>query len=224
MRARAQQLDPGLVADLHAPAGQQRDAAAQVGRLGSLAVVEVAAGRAQLVVERMDLDVALLADVAVLRLDHLANLAVVLDLSLLEAGRRNHVGGREHGLVAQNPDAGVGEHRLVLLLPGHLLAPPARLAPLAPLGSVRVEDVSGGREEPGPLLDRQGDEQAPVANDRLETPRGTFSPPGLPLRLRKLDEVARRKGRVLVLIDRHRPEGSCHARPQPPVQPNSTSA
>ena len=37
LRARAQQLDPGLVADLHAPAGEQRDAAAQIGGLGALA-------------------------------------------------------------------------------------------------------------------------------------------------------------------------------------------
>ena len=37
VRAGAQQLDAGLVADLHAPAGEQRDAAAQVGGLGALA-------------------------------------------------------------------------------------------------------------------------------------------------------------------------------------------
>ena len=34
MRAGAQQLEPGLIADLHAPAGEQRDAAAQIGELG----------------------------------------------------------------------------------------------------------------------------------------------------------------------------------------------
>ena len=70
--AGAQQLDPGLVADLHAPAGEQRDAAAQVGRLRPLGVVEVAARRAHLVVERVQLPVRLLADVAVLFLDDLA--------------------------------------------------------------------------------------------------------------------------------------------------------
>ena len=53
LRAGAQQLDPGLVADLHAAAGEQRDAAAQVGRLGALREVEVAAGGAELVVERV---------------------------------------------------------------------------------------------------------------------------------------------------------------------------
>ncbi len=87
LRTRAQQLDARLVADLDATAREQRDAAPQVGGLGALAVVEVAAGRAELVVERVDLEVALLADVAVLRLDRLAELGVVLDLGLRELRR-----------------------------------------------------------------------------------------------------------------------------------------
>ena len=40
-----QQLDPGLVADLHPPAREQRDPAGEVGGLGPLGVVEVAARR-----------------------------------------------------------------------------------------------------------------------------------------------------------------------------------
>ena len=62
-----QQLQPGLVADLDAPAGQQRHASPQVGQLRPLREVEVAARRAQPVVEVMDDGVVLLADVAVLR-------------------------------------------------------------------------------------------------------------------------------------------------------------
>ena len=92
LRARPQQLDPRLVADLHAPAGEQRDAAREVGGLRALGVVEVAARRAQLVVERMDVAVEPLADVAVLRLDDLAELGIVVHLGLLElrrAGRRS---------------------------------------------------------------------------------------------------------------------------------------
>ena len=54
LRAGAQQLDARLVADLHAPAGEQRDAPAQVGRLGALAEVQLRAGRAELVVEVVD--------------------------------------------------------------------------------------------------------------------------------------------------------------------------
>ena len=69
VRAGAQQLQPGLVADLHAAAGEQRHASAQVGQLGALAEVELRARRAQLVVEMVDDGVLLLADVAVQRLD-----------------------------------------------------------------------------------------------------------------------------------------------------------
>ena len=51
VRAGAQELQAGLVADLHAPAGQQRDAAAQVRQLGARGEVHVGAGGAQLIVE-----------------------------------------------------------------------------------------------------------------------------------------------------------------------------
>ncbi len=74
VRAGAQELDPRLVADLDPPAGEECDPAAQVGGLRPLGEVEVGALGAELVVERMDLAVELLADVAVLRLDDLAEL------------------------------------------------------------------------------------------------------------------------------------------------------
>ena len=51
LRAGAKQLDPGLVADLDAAAGEERDAAGEVGGLGALGEVEVPAGRTELVVE-----------------------------------------------------------------------------------------------------------------------------------------------------------------------------
>ena len=54
LRAGAQQLDPGLVADLHAAAGEQRDAARRSAVSVRLREVEVAARRAELVVERVD--------------------------------------------------------------------------------------------------------------------------------------------------------------------------
>src|SRR5205807_10641715 len=77
-RPRAQQLDPGLVADLHAAAREQRDATAQVGGLAALRVVEVAALEAHLVVEVMQRRVLLLAHVAVLAHDRLALLRLRL--------------------------------------------------------------------------------------------------------------------------------------------------
>ena len=65
VRARPEELEPGLVADLDAPARQQRDAAAQVGQFGPRREVEVRARGAELVVEVMDARIAVLADVAV---------------------------------------------------------------------------------------------------------------------------------------------------------------
>ena len=64
VRAGAQELQAGLVADLHAPAGQQRDASAQIRQLGARGEVDVGAGGAELIVEGVDVGVRLLADVA----------------------------------------------------------------------------------------------------------------------------------------------------------------
>ena len=72
VRAGAKQLDPRLVADLHAAAREHRDAALEVGGLRALREVEGGARRAELVVERVQLPVGLLADVAVLLLGRLA--------------------------------------------------------------------------------------------------------------------------------------------------------
>ncbi len=54
LRARPQQLDPGLIPDLHAPAREERHATREVCGLRALGVVEVAACGTELVVERMD--------------------------------------------------------------------------------------------------------------------------------------------------------------------------
>ena len=97
VRARAQQLDPGLVADLHPPTGQERDPPAQVRRLGALGEVEVAARRAELVVEVMDLGVGLLADVAGKVLGELGS----LDAPSAICPRGVVVGGREDGRLAK---------------------------------------------------------------------------------------------------------------------------
>ena len=63
-RAVPQQAQRDVHADLGAAAGEQRTLAGQVGAGVALGVVEPRAGRAELVVERVDLDVGLLADVA----------------------------------------------------------------------------------------------------------------------------------------------------------------
>ena len=66
MRARTKQLEARLISDLHAPARQERDAAAKVRKLRALGEIQLGARRAHLVVEVMDLRVLLFADVAVL--------------------------------------------------------------------------------------------------------------------------------------------------------------
>ena len=194
LRPCPQQLDPRLVADLHAAAGEQRHAAAQVGRLGALAEVEVAARHAELVVERVQLDVVLLADVTVLRHDRLPELGIV-DVDLLErlvflkSWGREDVGRGVDRLLAQNADAGLGEHRLVAVEPGRLLLAPDDLVEPPSLDDVGVVHVPGHGEQPRPFGERQRLEQAPVPDDRLEEVGG-----GLQL----LGDV------VLVLSDGHR--------------------
>ena len=101
LRARTQQLQPGLVADLHPPAGEERHAAAQVGELRSLCKVQLGARRAQLVVEMMDERVFLLADVAELRLLRRTRFRLVLEVVSLESLGREHVRRGEHRLPSQ---------------------------------------------------------------------------------------------------------------------------
>ena len=163
--ARAQQLDPRLVADLDAPARQERDAALEVGGLGALREVERRARRAQLVVEGMQLAVRLLADVAVLLLDVARARA---STSGSKASRGYTFGVVNTGLsrstrmpVSASIDSSARDARVALLLALRLREP-------APLDDVRVEDVGRRREQPRALLDRQRAEQAAVVRDRLE--------------------------------------------------------
>ena len=73
LRAGAQELEAGLIADLDPAAGEQGHPPAQVGRFGALAEVELGAFGTELVVEVVDVAVVLLADVAVLRLEERAH-------------------------------------------------------------------------------------------------------------------------------------------------------
>ena len=68
LRARAQEHDAGLVADLDARSGDQRDATGKVCRLRTLGEVEVTAAAAHRVVEEVQLAIVSLADVAGARL------------------------------------------------------------------------------------------------------------------------------------------------------------
>ncbi len=162
-----EQLDAGLVADLDPSAGEQRHLAREVGGFGALGEVEGCAGGAQLVVEVVDCEVALLADVAVPVLPERRSLGIG-DVSLFEVLGDEHVGGHEHGPGAQASDPRVGQHRLVALHLVRPFAPPAGLG-LLPSGlDVGIEGVPGCVEEPQPLLGGEGVEERPVGGDELE--------------------------------------------------------
>jgi len=104
VRPASQQLQPGLIPDLHASAGQQRGASGKVGQFRPLGEVERRAGRAKLVVEMVDRGVSLLADIAVLRLDGLALLRI-RGFDLPEVLGWQEVRGGKNGLAAKRPNA-----------------------------------------------------------------------------------------------------------------------
>ncbi len=153
--AAAQQLDAGLVADLDSTTREQSDGSVQVGQLAPLAVVEVGAGEAELVVEVVDGAVLLLAHVAVLQLDRFAErrcVRCVVDGGLDEVVRGKRVRCGEDRLVAQGSDAGLVEQRLVAgEFVGALLVA-TRFHSKAALVWVGAEDVTCGVEQRSPFL------------------------------------------------------------------------
>ena len=152
LRAGPQKLDAGLITDLHAPAGEQRDASAQVRQLGALAEVQLSARGTELVVEVMNRGVVLLADVAVLRLDDFAKLRVALDFSLLEVGGRIDVRRGENFLATQLADAGFVQPRLIAFHLRHLALTHLGLHETPALADVGAEDVACRLNQPGVFL------------------------------------------------------------------------
>ena len=64
VRAGAEELQAGLVADFDAPAGEQRDTAAQVRELRARGEIEIGACGAELIVEVVDARVGVLTNIA----------------------------------------------------------------------------------------------------------------------------------------------------------------
>jgi hypothetical protein len=185
VRTRAQELESGLVADLHPPAGEQGDPAGEIGRLLALSEVEVAAIRAELVVEVMQRPVVLLAGVAVTlleqhtrrrfeRLWELPGRAVdrpvgrFVDVLCDEAGWRVDVGRGDRGLAPQLADPHGVEETLVL---AHLLRaalPGRRLHQPAASARVGMRHLPRRPQEALAILVRDLGEQAAVGLDGLE--------------------------------------------------------
>ncbi|TPW15190.1 MAG: hypothetical protein FD127_938 [Acidimicrobiaceae bacterium] len=161
MGAGAQQLDACLVSDLHPAAGEQCHPAAQVGCLSSFGEVEVGTWGTHLVVERMDLRVLLLADVAVLRVQRLTFVR-------FHRNGREHVRSGEHRPGPKRPDAGARQRALISqdLLGLELTALRLDLAPsLLDVGRVHV---AGSTQQTRAILERQRGQQRTIGDDRLQ--------------------------------------------------------
>ena len=173
MCAGPQQLEARLVADLDPASRQQRHPSPEVGQLGSLGKVELRAGGAHLIVEVMDDGVFLLADVAVLRLDRLPELWIV-DLPLLERGRREDVRAGVHRLPAQGPDAGPVQHAILLLDLLRLPPPAAGPHQLAAGDGIGGVHMPRGLYQPALVVGRYVREGSAVRDDRFQQlSRGT---------------------------------------------------
>ena len=176
--ARPQQLDARLIADLHPSAGEQRHAPAQVRRLRALAIVQRRALGAELVVKMMDGGVILLADVAVLRLDHFAELRVIRHFLLREIRRRQDVRRGEDRLAAQRADAGLIQHGLVALgLLGLALAHAGLHQPAARI-HIRTENIPRGLDEARLFFDGELRQQAAIVGGLFQQFGGGFQPRG----------------------------------------------
>jgi hypothetical protein len=164
MGARAQQLEPGLIPDLHASAGQQRHPAAQVGKLGALREVELRARRTELIVEVMDDRVLLFTDVTVLQLP--GSWLITMEILRRESPRGKHIGRREYGFAAKRSDSGLRPHVIVPLHQrGPALALPRRLEP--PRITVGAGDARDRLEKPLAIVLRHVIEHTAIGSNRL---------------------------------------------------------
>ena len=171
-RPAPQQLDAGLIADLHPSAGEQRHGAREVGELAALGEVELGAPRAELVVEVMDLAVLRLAHVAVLLVDRFA-VHRVGDIALFEVGGRMDIRCREHRLVAQRTDSCFREHVLVTAYPLRTAPPLEGFGANPTLLGVRAEHVACRVEQVLLLLRIQRNQQFPIGSDATQEGRRT---------------------------------------------------
>ena len=168
---RPQQLDAGLIADLHSAAGKQGGAPREVGQLATLAVVELGAGGAELIVEVVQHGEVALAHVAMLLFQRLAEVGIRLDRGLLVGGRQQIVGRREHRLAAQAADAGFLQLRLGLLHADSFLdalLPLGRLDHLASQNGVGARDFSGRLEQAIAIVVGDLEQLGPVHGELFE--------------------------------------------------------
>ncbi len=177
MRARTQQLEPRLVADLDAPAGEQGDAPSQVGQFRAFAEIELCAGRAQLVVEVVDELVLLFADVAMLWLWARSLIAAGAvfqfgDVLCREADRWEECGRSEDRFAAQRANTGLVQNGITLACVRGTAFTCGGLSLVAAQGVVRVMNTRNGLEQAFAIGRRQGVDDAGVAGDLFKQHRG----------------------------------------------------
>jgi hypothetical protein len=102
----------------------------------------------------VNLAVVVLADITMLRLLQFSRGGLLLDLLRLEACRGKHIRRGEHRLLAQLPNAGLGQHGLVAFLPVGFALAFLILDESSPDAHIRAIDLPSGLQQPGPLLDR----------------------------------------------------------------------
>ena len=110
----------------------------------------------------------LLADVAMLRLDGLANLGVVFDFVDLGLRRRQWIGSREHRTPAQFPDAGLVQNGLFPLHLLLLVLADAGFDESALLFRVRLENLACRLPQPRVFLRRQARHQGAIGGRLLQ--------------------------------------------------------
>ncbi len=209
-RAATQQLQASLIADLDASAGQQRYASAQIRELGARGEVLGGTGRTQLVVERMDLRVRLLADVAVAigrghaRRRHRFATVNVARLEILRwKGRRR----RDRGAPPQRANASGVQHRLLAFNRGDLSLARFGSGAFANRSRIRRGERRDRAMEPSAIGDRQIVQQTPVGGHPLQ----------------QLGQLAQRIGRKRRL-GRHAAQDSANRGSSSPVTRNTVQA
>ncbi len=176
---RAQELETGLIADLHPAAREERDPAPHVRQFGPLGEVELATGRTEAVVEVMNRRVPLFADVAILRdgcLRRRGQAVVGARWKIVGGGkvarreslRGKHVRRGKYPRTPEGPDASSGAQAFVAV--GLFLAAPAaeRLGHRAAGADVRIADERRRRPETPVLVLGEDGQRAPVGGNQFE--------------------------------------------------------
>ncbi|CEE58696.1 exported hypothetical protein [Xanthomonas citri pv. citri] len=178
LRTGAQQLQPRLVPDLDAPAGQQGDAPAQVCGFGALEEIQLRTGRAHLVVEMMQLGEFLLAHIAVAQLGRVRGLrrgsGVFAVVGIVQAGgmRREIVRRAEHRFASQCADTALFQQGFGLAHFFLVTLALALLEQLPPRLRLGVIDLGDHLMQPHAVGFGQGVQHAAVGVDGLQHVQG----------------------------------------------------